>query len=185
MEAPGIARQRQPFLAPIWLAALIAVVGFGVLLAGYRSLTTTTIIVTRHAEKVLGTIADAPLTPEGELRAQQLARTLGAAPGPARINAIYTVNIRSAVMTAAPLASRLSIQPTILRESDLQGLTSRLLRTHRGRTVLVVARADTVVQMIRALTHAKTPAIGENDYGSAYVINVPSIGSANVIEIKY
>jgi hypothetical protein len=154
-------------------------------LAGYRSLTTTTIIVTRHAEKVLGTIADAPLTPEGEQRAQQLARTFGAATGPGRIDAIYIVNIRSAAMTAAPLASRLGIQPSMLRESDLQGLASRLLRTHRGRAVLVIARSDTVMQMVRTLSHLKMPPIEENDYGSAYAINVPSIGKPNVFEIKY
>ena len=163
----------------------MAVVIIGVVVAGYRSLTTTTIIVTRHAEKGVGTIADAPLTPEGEQRAQQLANTLGAAVGPARIDAIYIVNIRSAAQTAAPLASRLSIQPIMVRESDLQGLASRLLRTHRGGAVLVIARSDAVVQMLKSVGHVAIPAMGENDYGSAYAINVPSVGRPNVFEIKY
>jgi phosphohistidine phosphatase SixA len=185
MEPPVITRQRRPFLAPIWLTALIAAVVVAGLVAGYRSLTTTTIIITRHAEKVLGTIADAPLTPEGEERAQQLARTLGAAPGIGRIDAIYVVQIRSAQMTAAPLASRLNLQPRTVLESELRGLASRLLRAHRGRAVLVIARADTVTQMVRSLANASFPSVSETDYGSAHVLNIPSIGRPNVLEIKY
>jgi hypothetical protein len=185
MEPPVITRQRKPFLAPIWLSALIALVVGGVLVAGYRSLTTTTIIITRHAEKVLGTIADAPLTPEGEQRAQQLARTLGAAPGAGRIDAIYVANMRSALQTAAPLASRLNLKPAIVMDQELRGLASRLLRAHRGRTVLVIVRADTVTQVIRGVGNQSFPALVENDYGSAYILNVPSIGRSNFIEIKY
>jgi hypothetical protein len=185
MEPPVITRQRRPFLAPIWLTALVGAVGIAVLIAGYRSLTTTTIIVTRHAEKVLGTIADAPLTPEGEQRAQQLANTLGAAPGLGRIDAIYVVQMRSALQTATPLASRLNLQPITILEPELRGLASRLLRSHRGRSVLVIARADTVTQLLRGSGHRSFPPVGENDYGSAYMLNVPSIGRSNVIEIKY
>lgn len=185
MEPPVITRQRRPFLAPIWLAALIAAVIVAALVAGYHSLTTTTLIVTRHAEKVLGTIADAPLTPEGEERAQQLARTLGAPPGVGRIDSIYVVQMRSAQMTAAPLASRLNIQPRTILEPELRGLASRLLKTHRGRVVLVIARADTVTQLVRSVGNPTFPALGENDYGSAYVLNAPSIGRSNMFEIKY
>jgi len=185
MEPPVINRHRRPFLAPIWLAVLVAAVVFGILIAGYRSLTTTTIIVTRHAENVLGTIADAPLTPEGEQRSQQLARTFGATAVKTRIDAIYIINSRSASQTAAPLASRLGIRPIMIRDSDVKGLASRLLRAHRGRAVLVVVRADAVMRMVRDMSHVSIPVSGENDYGSAYVVSVPSVGRGNVVEIKY
>lgn len=185
MEPPVITRQRRPFLAPIWVAALIAAIVLGILFAGYRSLTTTTLIVTRHAEKVLGTIEDAPLTPEGENRAQNLARVLGVGSGPGRIDAIYIMNIRSALQTAVPLASRLNIQPTMIRESDLRGLASRLLRAHRGKTVLLIVTADAVNDIVRSLSPERVKPLGENDYGSAFAISIPSIGDSNLFEIRY
>ena len=82
MEAPAIInRHRRPFLLPVWLSfagvlALIvaAVVAFFV----YRSATTTTVVVlARHAEKVLSSIQDPPMSPQGEQRAQRLAQMIG------------------------------------------------------------------------------------------------------------
>jgi hypothetical protein len=157
----------------------------GVLIAGYRSLTTTTVIVTRHAEKVLGTIADAPLTPEGEQRAQQLARTFGGTNALGRIDAIYVVNQRSALMTAVPLASRLRLQPILLTPGEMRGIGSRILRAHRGRAVLLIGQNDSVTQLVRSLSGIAVPPVAEEDYGSAYVVSVPSVGSSNILEIKY
>ena len=45
--------------------------------AYWNSATTTTIVLVRHAEKQVGAISDAPLSPQGEIRATRLAQMLG------------------------------------------------------------------------------------------------------------
>src|SRR6202051_2421143 len=66
MEPPAITRRRRPFLAPIWLPALLGVIVAVLAVIGYRSVTTTPVVLVRHAEKALSTIDDPPLAPEGE-----------------------------------------------------------------------------------------------------------------------
>ena len=77
MDPPGITRHRRPFLAPVWLTLVAALVIGGVAVALYRSATTTVVLLVPPVEKEPGTIDDPPLSPEGEQRAQQLARMFG------------------------------------------------------------------------------------------------------------
>ena len=77
VEPPAITRQRRPFLLPVWLTMLAGLVVIGAGLAIYRSATTTLVVLVRPVERELGTIDDPPLSPEGEQRAQRLARMLG------------------------------------------------------------------------------------------------------------
>ena len=68
-----------------------------------------TVFLVRHAEKA-SAAADAPLSAEGEKRAQCLATTLK----DAGIKQIYVTDVLRTQQTAAPLASALKIKPTIL-----------------------------------------------------------------------
>src|SRR5215467_3408589 len=123
MEAPAlITRHRRPFLLPVWLsfAAFFALIVFALLaFFVYRSATTTTVVVlARHAEKDLSSIQDPPLSPEGEQRAEQLARMFGRGKGVGRIDAIYVSDARRTQQTAAPLAERLGKQPVVVPAAD-------------------------------------------------------------------
>ena len=58
--------RRRPLLTPLWLAALAGLLLVGLATWFVLSMTTTTVIVVRHAEKELSTISDPPLSQVGE-----------------------------------------------------------------------------------------------------------------------
>src|ERR1700741_4981760 len=81
MKKDHVSFQRRPFMTPIWLTALAAVMvlGCAVLAAwGWAAAGRTTVIVVRHGEKDLSvSVTDPPLSPAGEARAALLARMFG------------------------------------------------------------------------------------------------------------
>jgi hypothetical protein len=77
MQPPVVTRHRRPFLAPFWVMWLLFFVLLAAAFVSYRSATTTTIVLVRHAEKVMGTIEDPPLAAEGVRPADRLAQMFG------------------------------------------------------------------------------------------------------------
>jgi broad specificity phosphatase PhoE len=185
MEAPVITRQRRPFLAPLWVMALSGLAVVILLVAGYRSLATTTVVLVRHAEKELSTIDDPPLAPEGELRAARLAQMFGKPGGVGRVRAVYISDTRRARMTAAPVAARLRLQPVVLPGSDVKALARRVMHDHRGQAVLVVAHSDTLPEIIERISGLTVAPIGDDEYDLVYVVSVPTLGKASVLRLAY
>ncbi|MEJ1961133.1 MAG: phosphoglycerate mutase family protein [Gammaproteobacteria bacterium] len=68
-----------------------------------------------------------PLAAEGERRADRLAQMFGDVKGAGRLDAIYVSNTKRAQQTAAPLASRLAIKPTVYSAADVDGTARKLL----------------------------------------------------------
>jgi broad specificity phosphatase PhoE len=185
MEAPAITRRRRPFLAPIWLPALAIIIAIALVAFAYRSVTTTTVILVRHAEKALGTIEDPPLAPEGEQRSERLAQMFGERTGAGHLDAIYVTNTRRTQQTAAPLAARLRLVPIVLSATDLSGTASRLVRDHRGGTVLYLGHSNTLPQLIRELSGKQIEKIPDDDFGEIYVLSVPRFGGASLVRLRY
>src|ERR1700683_4940169 len=152
MEAPAITRRRRPFLAPIWLPALACLLAVALTIYAYRSVSTTTIVVVRHAEKALGTIDDPPLSPEGEQRSERLALIFGERTGAGHLDAIYVTNTRRTQQTAAPLAARLHLQPVVLGATDVSGTAAQMLKEHRGATFLVIGHSNPLQELVRELS---------------------------------
>jgi broad specificity phosphatase PhoE len=181
--------QRGPFLTPIWLLGVIALAWALVLIfAAWLWVTadSTTIIVVRHAEKVQGGSADPPLSPAGEARAALLARMLGDTRLPGHIDAIYVSPALRNRLTAAPLAARLRLTPSVVASGDSRDLARRVMREHSGGRILVVGHVDTVPAIVAALSGAKdVPPIGSEEYGTMYIVTVPRIGSANILSVSY
>ncbi len=182
--------QRKPFLTPLWLSFLSAVIavaflGFATWAAWvWATANCTTIIVVRHAEKVM-VGADPPLAPAGEARAELLSRMFGNTRGPTRVDAIYASSAQRSRLTAAPLAARLGII-VIVASADPGTLAHRVLREHPGGRVLIVGHGDTVPKIVRALSGAdNVPPIADDDFGTMYVVSVPRIGRANVLRETY
>jgi broad specificity phosphatase PhoE len=189
VESPSLTRHRKTFFAPIWLFGLLALVALLASIAAliyYRSATTTTIVLVRHAEKELGSIADAPLTAFGEQRAERLAAMFGDRERFGRLRAIYVTSKRRSQQTAAPLARRLGIAPVVSDES-VATLASRILAEQRGAEVLVIGHSNTVPDLVAALTGKQgVPPIDEaQEYGTMYVVSVPALGAASVLRMKY
>lgn len=184
-----VSLQRRPFLTPIWLTALGAVlaVGFiGFSIWVWATAGSTTIVVIRHAEKIADGGADPALAPAGEARAALLSRMFGSEREVGCIGAIYVSPTLPSRMTAAPLATRLGLTPVVYTDSDAKSLARQVLREHAGARVLVVGRRDTVPEIVAALSGVKhVPPMGEDEYGTIYIVSVPRIGRANIMRMAY
>src|ERR1700691_3848883 len=116
MPRDHVLLQRRPFLARILvlaLGALSAALLLGMAVWWWGTADCTTVIIIRHAEKALGSVADPPLTEAGEARAALLARMFGDTQSPGRVDAIYVTPALRNRLTAAPLAARLGLTPVV------------------------------------------------------------------------
>lgn len=177
--------RHRPFLAPIWLTALLIAVIVAATVLIYESAETTTVVIVRPGERPLGSIADPPLVIEGERRAERLAHLFGKTTSPGRITAIYVGAARRAQQTAAPLAARLGLRPIILEDDNPDSIAARALSEHRGETVMIVDNGSTVPQLVEALSGLKPSPVSDAEYGSIYIVSVPILGSAGVLQLQY
>lgn len=186
-ETPSLIRRRRPFLAPLWLLAFAGIAVLAVAFAYWHSATTTTIVLIRHAEKQVGAISDAPLSPSGEVRASRLAQMFGEAAPLGRLQKIYVTDTRRTQQTAAGLAQRLGLKPEIVAgKGDSKSFARRVLRENRGGRVLVVGHSNTVPEMVAALTgETDVPPMGDEQFDTLYIVTVPTIGRASVLQIRY
>jgi 2,3-bisphosphoglycerate-dependent phosphoglycerate mutase len=190
MKRDHVTFQRRPFLTPVWLTAIAALLGLSFMIFAawvWATAGSTTVIVIRHAEKDLSVSAtDPPLNREGEARAALLAAMFGDAKHVGHVDAIYVSPALRNRRTAAPLAERLGIAPVVAPADDPSGLARRAVREHAGGRVLIIGHSDTVPQIVAALSgNSDIPEVGDQEYGTMYIVTVPRIGHANVLRLKY
>lgn len=184
MEPPGITRHRRPFLAPLWVTLLALLIAAGVVYTVYRGAATTVVVLVSAGESDPATIADPPISPEGERRAQRLAQMFGAN-GPGRLDALYVSGERRAQQTAAPLAELLRLTPTAYDAKDAAAVAAALLRGHEGGAVLVIGGTTALQQFLRQLAGLGSVAEGAADPDLLYIVSVPSFGRPHVLRLKY
>jgi broad specificity phosphatase PhoE len=110
----------------------------------------------------------------------------GDAHSPGRLDAIYVSPTLRNRMTAAPVAARLRLTPTVAAADDPRGLARRVLREHGGGRILVVGHSNTVPAIVAALSgNDDIPKIGDDEYGTMYIVSVPRIGRANLLRVTY
>ncbi len=185
--SPSLTRRRRTFFAPLWLLGWAGLLMLVAAVVYWNSATTTTIVIIRHAEKQIGTIDDAPLSPQGEQRATRLAQMFGDPEAFGRVKQIYVTDTRRSQQTAAGLAQRLGLKPVVLDGTASAGeIARRVLRENRGGLALVIGHSNTVPQIVQELSDAQqVPAIGEEEFDTLYVVTVPTIGKASVLRMKY
>lgn len=180
------ALKHMPFLTPVWLTGLAALLLLVVAAWLWSGANTTTVIVIRHAEKVNSDSQNPPLSAAGEARAALLAHMFGTGTSTDRIGAIYVSPLIRSHMTAAPLAAALSLTPIEMPADDPRGLARRALRDNPGGRVLIIAHTDTVPAIVTALSGDTDIApVGAVEYDRMYVVTVPGIGRANVLRLSY
>jgi phosphohistidine phosphatase SixA len=181
--------QRGPFLIPIWLTAIGAMAIFSVAVVAlwvWFTANSTVVIVIRHAEKESVSAPDPPLSSAGEARAALLERMFGQPQGAGHLDAIYISSALRNRMTAAPLAAQLGIVPIVAPTDDSKGLARRILRENSGKRVMVIGHANTVSEIVAALTgRSDVPQMDEKEFGTMYIVTVPRIGRANVLRLSY
>lgn len=185
--SPSLTRRRRTFFAPLWLLAWAGILVLVAAVAYWNSATTTTVVVIRHAEKQIGTIDDAPLSPPGEQRATRLAQMFGDSESFGRVKQIYVSDTRRAQQTAAGLAQRLGLKPVVLEgKASASEVARRVLHENRGGLAIVIGHSNTVPQIVKQLSDARdVPAIGDEEFDTMYVVTVPTIGKASVLRLKY
>ena len=172
--------------AAVWLLAMAGVFMLAMAFAYWNSATTTTIVLVRHAEKQVGAISDAPLSPEGEVRAS-------AARADVRRQRRIRPHRQDLRDRHPPhpadrrgLAQRLGLKPEIVdAKTDSTELARRALRENRGGRALIVGHSNTVPEIVAALAHAdNVPPMGEDEFDTLYVVTVPTIGKASVLRTE-
>jgi hypothetical protein len=188
MEAPGITRRRRPrrpFLAPLWLTALlvlaVASLVFLALLALRLESPTVVVLVHPPLEGRPLPGDDPPLSAQGQQQAQRLAIMFGDPGVTGHLDALYVSDTRSARDTLAPLAERLRQQPVVV-STDPARTVSRVMREHAGGTVLVVASGDRMPELVRRLSGTRLPP-GQDDAG--YIVGIPTFGRASLLRFRY
>jgi broad specificity phosphatase PhoE len=184
---PSLTRRRRTFFAPLWLLGWLGILVVLAAFAYWNSATTTTLVLVRHAEKQMGAIEDAPLSPQGEQRATRLAQMFGDAETFGRVKQIYVTDTRRSQQTAAALAQRLNLRPTVVDGKPSAGeLARRILRENRGGLAIVVGHSNTVPALVKELSGSdEVPAMGDEEFDTMYVVTVPTIGRASVLRMKY
>ncbi len=177
--------KRKPFLTPIWLAAVAALIVLSFATWLWGTADSTTVIVVRHAEKDLQVPADPPLTAAGKARAEALAKLFADDLSLGRLTAIYITATTRSRATAAPLSARLGLTPREAPDDDPRALARRVLREHPGGRVLIIGHADTIPELVSVLSGQKVPALGNLEYDTIYIVTVPRIGRANLLRLSY
>jgi hypothetical protein len=177
--------RRRPFLTPVWLFALAGLLALGAAAWALREASTTLVVVVRHAEKVADGSADPALSPEGLERARRLAAEFGTVPKEFAIDAVFVTQWQRTAATGLPLATRLGIPVIPIVDQDVAGLEERIRHEYRGRRVLVVAQADTVPAIVRALAQGSVvPGLAAGEYDAAYVVAIPRWSRPTVLALR-
>jgi len=184
MTDPLTRLRRDPTLVPL-LVLLFAVIvaGIGIVWLGTWARTTVVILV-RHAEPAVSNSGDPDLSPAGERRAAQLGSFLADALPGRPVDHLYGADTRRAQQTAASVANQFKLPINLLAGSDWAGLASRIRREHRGQTVVVVGYASTLPGVLSHLT-ASHVALEPDDYGSVFVVVVPTPGQPRIVRLRY
>jgi broad specificity phosphatase PhoE len=163
---------------------LFALLGAVVVFAYFTTFSrpVTTVILVRHAEKKIEpNNPDPDLAPEGEARAQEIARMFRGA----SINAIYATQFKRTQQTVKPLSDGTGLPITVLNANQTDELVRQLQTGHRGQTVFIAGHNNTVPAVVSALSGETFPLIPESEYDNMFIVTVYRFGKAKVIKIKY
>jgi broad specificity phosphatase PhoE len=125
-----------------------------------------TVIFSRHAEKAATPSKDPPLSAAGEQRAQLLASMLA----DSGVDEIFVTELKRTQQTAAPLAARVNLKPTVIPAAETEGLI-KAIRARKSGVVVVVGHSNTVPGIIGALG-GPAVTIADADYDNLFVLTV-------------
>jgi 2,3-bisphosphoglycerate-dependent phosphoglycerate mutase len=152
----------------------------------FESQATTTIIFVRHAEQTNHDAADPPLSEAGKKRVAELTRQLVDADVVAGIDAIYSTPYKRSIETVQPLADRLDLPVNIYDAADTEAVLETVLKSHKGKIILVVGHSNTIPVLIANLgASKKVPAIEKNEFDNIYIISIPWFGKTKTIRLRF
>ena len=170
---------------------IVSIVGFLLFATGmawfFELQATTTIIVSRYAEKDSSVAEDPGLSPRGKARAKELSRVLGDVDVVAGVDAIFVLPLRRAIETSTPLAT-LNSAPvhTIDDPENVEALVLRILDEYKGKIVLIITEPE-IIQPLIAEMHGskKLPEMGETEHDNLYIVSIPWFGKVKTLRLRY
>jgi broad specificity phosphatase PhoE len=175
---------RSGFRTALVFAMLFAILGAVVVFGYYATFSrpVTTIIVVRHAEKIIDpNNPDVELSPAGQARAQEIVRMFS----DAGINAIFATQYKRTQQTVKPLAVKLGLQTIVVSSRNTADLIAQIRAQHSGQTIFIAGHNNTVPEIIAALGGPQYPTIPETEYDNLYVVTVYRTGKAKVVKMRY
>src|SRR5215208_490151 len=162
---------------------LLAVFGAVILFAYFATFSrpVTTVILIRHADKIIEQNPDPDLSPAGFERAQEIARVFG----DTGVNVIYATQFKRTQQTVKPLADRTGVPVTLLDSNKTDELVKRIQTGHRGQTVFVAGHNNSVPAIVSALSGESYPIIPESEYDNLFIVTIYRFGKAKVLKLKY
>jgi phosphohistidine phosphatase SixA len=160
-------------------AAVVLVASIGGPIAGVASAQEAVYLV-RHAERASDE-KDSLLSAEGHARAARLADTLR----DAGITHIFVSEYLRTAQTAAPLAARLGITPTVVPADDSAALVARIQAAGPAARVFVAGHSDTVPNAITALGCPQNITIAKGEFDDLFIVIPRGKTAPLLIRLKY
>jgi len=169
----------------------VSIIGFLLLSTGlawfFESQATTTVIVTRYADKTGAEEADPGLSLTGKQRAHELARLLGDADVVAGVDIIFVAPNRLSAETSVPLATRnnLPVQ-TVENPADVERLVKMILTDYKGKIALVITEPEIIQPLIAEMQGSKKlPQIAAAEHDNLYIVTIPWFGKVKTLRLRY
>jgi len=153
----------------------------------FESQATTTVIVTRYAERSIVAGEDPGLSPLGAQRAKELARVLGDVDVVAGVDAIFVAPLHRSVETSVPLATRNNAPVhTVENPADVEGLVQRILSEYKGKIILVITEAENMQPLIAEMHGSKKlPEFGADEHDNLFIVSIPWFGKVKTLRLHY
>jgi hypothetical protein len=169
----------------------VTIIGFLLLSTGlawfFESQATTTVIVTRYADKATAAVADPGLSLPGEQRAHELARVLGDADVVAGVDVIFVPVNRRATETSLPLATQNKVPvQKVENPADVESLVRTILTEYKGKIALVITEPELMQPLIAEMQGSKKlPPMGDTEYDNLYIVTIPWFGKVKTLRLHY
>ena len=170
-------------LGSFTLTALFAGSSFSGASASQNAAQPKTIILVRHAEKMVvpPENKDPDISVQGEARAKEIARMFGSS----GITAIYATQFKRTQQTVKPLAERLRVPVTVVEAKKTSDLVSQIRARGAGETVFIAGHNNSVPEIIAALGGPTLPIIPETDFDNLYILTIQGDGVTKLVHLKY
>jgi phosphohistidine phosphatase SixA len=156
----------------IVLILLVCSIGCGNALPG-----STTIYIVRHAEKDLSDPKnqDPELSPEGKLRAADLAEKLKNE----KIDAVFSTKYKRTGQTGSEVAKNNAILVQEYDGHNFKAISDLIKTKYKNRRVLIVGHSNTVLELVEAFgANRPLPALTDDDYDFFFEVNIDNMGKA-------
>ncbi len=104
----------------------------------------------------------------------------------AGIDAIYSTPFKRNLETVQPLAETLDLPINKYDPEDNEAVLATILKSHKGKIILVVGHSNTVAPLIADLgASKKVPPIEHDEFDNIYIISIPWFGKTKTIRLRY